>query len=604
MSEQLNLVVVGHVDHGKSTLIGRLLADTGSLPLGKLESVKANCARNSKPFEYAFLLDALKDEQSQGITIEAARVFFESRLRRYLIMDAPGHVEFLKNMVTGAARADAALLVIDAHDGVCENSKRHGYLLKFLGVSQVLVVINKMDLVNYREDRFKQIVADYSKFLDQIEVKPIRFVPVSAIAGENIVGKSENLKWYSQKDSDSILGLLDQLRISNERLNMSLRLPVQDVYKFTEKGDSRRIIAGTIAAGCLSVGDSLVFYPSGKRSKIKSIEGFPAAHKKNAGAGESVGITLEEQIYVSRGEVAVREFEQPLPQVSTRIRARVFWLGKKPLTSERSYIFKMGTTKTEAYLVEVLETMDASTLGVNTSNGRIERNTVAECELRLKQAVAFDLDDQLPETRRFVLIDDYKIAGGGVVTEKLVDQKAWYRDNVFLRNYKWEVSHIPPELRWQRSRHRAGMLLITGPSEVNKKDFAKKIEAQFFEEGKSVYYVGIGNLLYGLDADLKKSAESSTYQAENVRYEHFRRLGEMGHLLLDAGLILIVTASDVTQSDLEILKTSLSSESLLTVWVGQRESDSLTTQMILESVDNQSSIDQVKELLRDCGWIS
>src|SRR3989344_2988683 len=176
--EQMNVVIVGHVDHGKSTLIGRLLADTGSLPQGKLEAVKENCRRTSKPFEYAFLLDALKDEQSQGITIDTARCFFKSQKRDYIIIDAPGHIEFLKNMITGAARAEAAVLVIDAHEGIKENSKRHGYMMSFLGIKNIAVCINKMDLVKYSKDVFEQIKSEYTKFLKEVNLEAANFIPI------------------------------------------------------------------------------------------------------------------------------------------------------------------------------------------------------------------------------------------------------------------------------------------------------------------------------------------------------------------------------------------------------------------------------------------
>src|SRR5579863_2383868 len=195
--EQMNVVIVGHVDHGKSTLVGRLLADTGSLPEGKLESVKANCKRNAKPFEYAFLLDALKDEQAQGITIDTARSFFKSSKRDYIIIDAPGHIEFLKNMISGAARAEAAVLIIDAKEGVRENSRRHGYILSMLGVRQVIVCVNKMDLVDRSEAHFKKIEKEYREFLASISaVSPKQFIPVSAVNGENLAARSAKMPWY------------------------------------------------------------------------------------------------------------------------------------------------------------------------------------------------------------------------------------------------------------------------------------------------------------------------------------------------------------------------------------------------------------------------
>ena len=204
--EKMNIVIVGHVDHGKSTVIGRLLADTGSLPQGKLESVKRDCERNAKPFEYAFLLDALKDEQSQGITIDTARCFFKSSLREYIIIDAPGHIEFLKNMISGAARAEAALLVIDAKEGIRENSKRHGYLLSMLGIRQVTVCVNKMDLVGYSEQVFRDIETTYRAFLKQVGLEPRAFIPIAAREGENMTQPSSKLSWYK---GPSVLGMLD-----------------------------------------------------------------------------------------------------------------------------------------------------------------------------------------------------------------------------------------------------------------------------------------------------------------------------------------------------------------------------------------------------------
>jgi len=207
-NREMNIVIVGHVDHGKSTVIGRLLADTDSLPEGKLDMVRELCRRTSKPFEYAFLLDALKDERSQGITIDAARCFFKTDYRKYIIIDAPGHIEFLKNMITGASRADAALLVIDAHEGIRENSRRHGYLLAMLGIRQIAVLVNKMDLVGYDKNVFDSIVTEYSDFLSKIGVHPECFIPISAVEGDNIAEAKENMPWWN---GNTVLSQLDAL---------------------------------------------------------------------------------------------------------------------------------------------------------------------------------------------------------------------------------------------------------------------------------------------------------------------------------------------------------------------------------------------------------
>ncbi len=267
-SEQMNIVIVGHVDHGKSTVIGRLLADTDSLPEGKLQQIRDLCERTSKPFEYAFLLDALKDEQSQGITIDAARVFFKTDRRHYIIIDAPGHIEFLKNMITGASRAEAALLVIDADEGVRENSRRHGYMLSMLGIRQVAVLVNKMDLVDYRQEAFDRIREEYTGFLRSLGLVPRAYLPVSGFHGDNIASRSERMPWY---EGPTVLGILDGFEAPRSDEELPFRMPVQDVYKFTRLGDTRRIIAGTVASGSLRVGDRVVFYPAGKSSRVRSI---------------------------------------------------------------------------------------------------------------------------------------------------------------------------------------------------------------------------------------------------------------------------------------------------------------------------------------------
>ena len=312
--EDMNVVIVGHVDHGKSTLIGKLLADTNSLPKGKLEKVKEKCRRNARPFEYAFLLDALKDEQSQGITIDIARCFFKTEKRDYIILDAPGHIEFLKNMITGAARAEAAILVIDALEGVKENSKRHGYMLSMLGIKQVVVAINKMDLVNYDQKVFEKVKNEYLEFLDKLNIKPMKVIPISAFEGDNVASKKNNMPWYK---GETILEALDEFECEKPKINQAFRMPVQAIYKFTEGGDRRRIVAGTIETGRITPNTKVIFYPSKKKSTVKTIESFPKKENKEALAGMAVGFTLEEQIYIKRGEIMAIEGEEQ-PNIATR----------------------------------------------------------------------------------------------------------------------------------------------------------------------------------------------------------------------------------------------------------------------------------------------
>jgi bifunctional enzyme CysN/CysC len=360
MREQMNIVVVGHVDHGKSTVIGRLMADTHSLPEGKLEQVKASCRKSARPFEYAFLLDALKDEQAQGITIDTARCFFKTAKRDYIIIDAPGHVEFLKNMISGAARAEAALLVIDAHEGVQENSRRHGYMLAMLGIRQVVVLVNKMDLVNRDMRVFARIREEYSAFLREVNITPIDFVPICAREGENI---AERAVWAPEMRT--VLEHIDAFVKESEREKQPFRFPVQDVYKFTENGDDRRIFAGTVETGSVQAGDEIVFLPSQKRSWIASIEAFNVPQRQQARAGEAIGFTLTDELYVRPGEIMCKIGEQEAI-TSSCFRANVFWMGKAPLIKNKKYRLKLATLRATVRLLEIVNVLDASDLSRET----------------------------------------------------------------------------------------------------------------------------------------------------------------------------------------------------------------------------------------------
>src|SRR5229473_2738125 len=259
----LKIVFVGHVDHGKSTLIGRILHDTGSLPEGKIEEIKKACAAEGMEFEFAFLLDALLEEQKQNVTIDTTEIPFRTARRRYAIIDAPGHKEFLKNMITGASRADAAVLVIAANEGVREQSRRHAYLLSLLGVKQIVVVVNKLDLVDFSERCFKEIESEYRKFLGELGLEARVFVPASAKNADNVASASKKMKWHR---GPSVLEALDLLERQSADVDLPLRFCVQDVYRF----DDRRIIAGRIETGKLKVGDELVFSPANKTSKVQS----------------------------------------------------------------------------------------------------------------------------------------------------------------------------------------------------------------------------------------------------------------------------------------------------------------------------------------------
>lgn len=591
--ENMNIVIVGHVDHGKSTLMGRLLADTDSLPEGKLEQVKETCRRNSKPFEYAFLLDALKDEQSQGITIDTARCFFKTEKRDYIILDAPGHIEFLKNMITGASHAQAALLMIDAKEGVQENSRRHAYMLSMLGIRQIAVVINKMDLVDYSREAYEKVKEEYLAFLKQINIEPAFVLPVSAFQGENIVSRSGKMPWY---DGMSILQVLDEFECEEDHDRQPFRMPVQDVYKFTRNGDDRRIVAGTIEAGTIRAGQEVIFYPSGKKSHINKIESFNTAPIEEGKPGMAIGFTMKEQIYITRGEIMAAAGE-PQPKTASRIAANVFWLGKKDFAPGKLYYLKIGGEKVKVEVEQIKGVINSSDLSSTDAKQAVERHEVAEVILKTDKPIAFDVVADSTGMSRFVIVDDYEIAGGGIITEALEDEESAIRSGAMLRNYKWEMSEIAIEDRIERYAQRPELIVLTGEKNTGKKDLAKALEKELLNRGRYVYYMGIGSYLYGVGADTKAGGD------ENHK-EQIRRFGEVANLMLDAGLILIVTVTCLTESDRKIMKAVIQGE-MDVFWVGDLVTTDIKYDVQLKDseFDYERNISRIRGILKDKGII-
>lgn len=533
---RMAIVIVGHVDHGKSTVVGRLLADSGSLPDGKLEQIKAFCARNSRPFEYAFLLDALKDEQAQGITIDTARTFFKSQKRDYVIIDAPGHIEFLKNMVSGAARAEAAVLVIDAKEGIQENSKRHGYLMSMLGIRQITVAVNKMDLVNYDRKVFEDIRDEYMAFLSRIGITPRHFVPLAAFHGENMVKVSEKMPWYKGPD---LLSAIDRFEKAPPKEGQAFRMPLQDVYKFTSSGDDRRIFAGRVESGRVRIGDEVIFQPSGKRSRVKSIEAFNAPAQSEVGAGHTTGFQLDTQIYVNRGEILCRA-DEVQPHVARRLRANLFWMGKKPFEMGRTYFLKLGTAKIPVRLGKINVVIDASETQGKQEKTQVERHDVADVILELQKPLACDRTELLEATGRFVIVDNYEIAGGGIVREALSDTDAVATEDVLAaapeaqgKNLFIHPTQVDREARIRITAQRGAVLWFTGLSGSGKSTIATTLERKLNEAGVLTYLLDGDNIRTGLCSDLGFSAED--------RKENIRRISQVSRLFWDANVMTLVS---------------------------------------------------------------
>lgn len=583
----MNIVIVGHVDHGKSTVVGRLLADTGSLPDGKLDAVRKECQRTGKPFEYAFLLDALTDEQDQGITIDTARSFFKTAKRDYIIIDAPGHIEFLKNMISGAARAEAAVLIIDAKEGVRENSRRHGYILSMLGIKQVIVCVNKMDLVDRSQSHFDKIEKEYRDFLKQIgSVSPMQFIPVSAVNGENLVTKSEKMSWYK---GPALLGALDSFKKAPPKSDWPLRMPVQAVYKFTKHGDDRRIVAGRIESGKVKVGDKVIFHPSNKVGTIKSIEAFNAAPRKEIDAGWSTGFTLTEEIYITRGEVM--SHETPAPLVSTRFRANMIWLSKKPFKTGRDYKLKIHTQALSVRIHKINKVIDASEANSQLSKNQVDRHDVADITLEVRQPIAFDTIGENESTGRFVIVDGYDIAGGGIITASEKDEHEDLRAEANLRDFNWIRGGVSIEARSKRFGHRPALVMLVGKHGVGKHQYARAAEKALFEKGLTPYMLDGTNVLLGVDADL--------LWVESTQVELVRRFAEVAHMLLDAGHIVISTTNAIGLADFSAVQALIPDFPVLVVDVDPSQKGLSSSDLQLSGKESEeTAVQQIYDLLK------
>ena len=407
--EDLKFVIVGHIDHGKSTLIGRLFYDTDSLPEGKIEEVKEICDALGKDIEFAYVMDHLEEERTQGITIDTAQTFFKTDKRDYVIIDAPGHREFTKNMITGASQAEAAILIVDADEGVQEQTRRHAYILSMLGLEQVIVAMNKMDKVGFSEDRYNEVSKDTVDFLTKIGAKATYIIPMSAKNGDNIASKSENMTWY---DGPILLKALDSFKSLDDRQTGELRYPIQDVYQMNGK----RIFAGRVESGIIKAGDEIEVLPTGEKSSVLTVEEFNNDNKTQAVAGESTGITVKDKLFIDRGHVICHVGKRPV--VSNEVKANIFWMSKEPLKAGETVIFKLATQEAKCFIKKIEKRIDSSTMElIEEDAGTLENREVGEVILNFTNQIIVDDFNITPELGRFVIEKNLDTAGGGIITD-------------------------------------------------------------------------------------------------------------------------------------------------------------------------------------------
>jgi len=409
MREDLKFVAVGHVDHGKSTMIGRLLYDTNSLPPDKMEEVRRMSDESDGMPEFAFVMDHLEEERRNRVTIDTAQIFFRTAKREYVIIDAPGHKQFLKNMITGSTLAEAALLLVAAEEGLQEQTHRHGYILSLLGIKQLLVVVNKMDLVEYSQEKFEQIKKDITVRLNEFGLNPLMVIPIVAKSGDNVAQRSQKMDWY---EGMTLLEGLDQLQPAPSRDKGPLRFPIQDVYE--QEGE--RILVGKMASGTIKSGQKVMIHPLGKTAEvgyIKILEG----KRDEAEAGRSIGIVLKDKSAMQglkRGQVACDV--TPSPRISNTVTATVFWMHGEPLQKNEKIYLQCATQKVMCKVKKIRERLNSSTLEILEEDAnRLLETEVGELTLQAEESMCMDPFEEVEEMGRFVLIRDTDTVAGGVV---------------------------------------------------------------------------------------------------------------------------------------------------------------------------------------------
>jgi sulfate adenylyltransferase large subunit len=404
--EHLKFVVVGSVDHGKSTLIGRFLYDTGSLPEAQMEIVRQVSAGQGRDVEFAYVLDHLAEERAKHITIDTAQTFFSSDRRDYVIIDAPGHKEFLKNMITGASQASAALLLLDVHEGLREQTRRHAYMLALLGIRQLIVVLNKMDLAAYSRDVFDAKAGEMHDLLHKVTLDHLAVIPAAAKGGDNIVTRSGNMPWY---DGPTVIEALDLLAATVADESLPLRLPIQDVYEL----DGKSVAVGRIASGHVSAGQDVAVCPFGQAARIVELLKFEGPIG-GAVAGESIGLTVANGTKLARG--AIIADPSRLPDEGESLTASVFWMCPKALAAGEKLMLRLATQELPCTVERIANRMDSGNLEVISAEAdELADTEVAEVTLKTASPVSFESFAAVPEMGRLVLMRGNDIVAGGIV---------------------------------------------------------------------------------------------------------------------------------------------------------------------------------------------
>jgi bifunctional enzyme CysN/CysC len=524
--ELLRFLTCGSVDDGKSTLIGRLLYDSKMIYEDQLAAVRRDSkvhGTTGDDFDPALLTDGLRAEREQGITIDVAYRYFSTARRKFIIADTPGHEQYTRNMATGASTCDLAIILIDARKGVVEQTKRHSFITSLLGIRHILVAVNKMDLVDFRQEVFAKIQQDYTAFAARMASDDVHFLPISALQGDNVVEPSERTPWY---DGPTLMHMLENVHIASDRNLIDFRFPVQ--YVSRPHLDFRGF-CGTVASGVVRAGDEIVVLPSRKRSRVKSIVTFDG-DLPEAFAGQAVTLTLEDEIDVSRGDMIVHP--NNVPRSEQKFEAMLVWMDEQPMVAGKQYLFKQANTTTSGTISTLRYRVDVNSLRSQDAPS-LRLNEIGRCQVALNQAVAFDGYRRNRATGGFIVMDRMTngTVGAGMILDRTTTEAADHWQDQPDRHVRVSQGFVSPREWGARFGQEPTTILLTGLTGSGKTTVAQALQRRLFDEGRVATVIDGQNMRAGLSRDLGFSAAD--------RSENLRRCIEVARFLNDAGVICI-----------------------------------------------------------------
>ena len=541
----LRFITCGSVDDGKSTLIGRMLYESQMLFDDQLSALKSDSKKigtQGNEIDFALLVDGLAAEREQGITIDVAYRFFSTDKRKYIVADTPGHEEYTRNMATGASTADVAIILIDAKQGVLTQTRRHSFIVSMVGVKKVLLAVNKLDLVDYSEEVYRQIVSDYSYFAESaLNIDSITAIPISALLGDNVVERSEKTPWYT---GETIMEYLENIEVRNQRKQASFRMPVQWVNR---PNSNFRGFSGLIASGETKIGDKVRLHPGGKESSIASIVTWEG-ELQQASVGQSVTITLNDEIDVSRGDT-IAVSTDPCGE-SDQFQSRILWMSDNPMIPGRQYIFKSNTQTTTLTLGKLKHRIDVNTLN-HLPAKTLELNEIGVCNISLDKRIAFDPYDDNRTMGGFIVIDRLS---NNTVGMGLIDFALHRSENIH-----WQKMDVSKESRAEQKSQAAKIIWFTGLSGSGKSSIANILEKKLQALGKHTITLDGDNMRHGLNRDLGFTTAD--------RVENIRRVGEVAKLMVNSGLICITSFISPFESERKMARSLVSENEFIEVYI-------------------------------------